>query len=145
MNDIEMFEAMKQLRPDHVADYIRTTRELAATLKNALPGDDGVRLRDRMLASPVYKAMDTYAETLSIEGWDRRAELLDSWDGCRGVEVVRLHNGLQYVGVLEVVEYADDEYKGYVVHDSEGKFGFAFGQIQEASVNPDGRRFIILG
>ena len=144
MNDIDMFEAIRQLRPDEVADYIRTTRESADALLRALPGEMGHGLRGRIFGAPLYKAMVTHAETLSIRGWTERDELLDSWHGL-GVTVLSVSESSS--GTFVYRGPADDsEYKKYELIGSNGTaHRFVFGDVLEATVNPDGKRFIIIG
>lgn len=150
MNDIEMFEAVKALRADQIADYIEAIKGIASRLLEALPGDKGGGLSSRIFGAPLYKAMVTHLETLSIQEWDRCLELFDSWKGHNVVVVSAAASATKnsWTGRLDEVDVEQDtDYRRFLVSDLRGASSpsFSFEEIQDASISPDGVRFIIIG
>ena len=145
MYDSEVAKIVAKLRNDDVAEFVHTMRHLGTLLKEGVGGDQGVRLRDLLLGSPLYEAAVIHLEAASIAGWHEVDIVLDSWLG-REVELFRVRDGLMYYGKLAEDTKPDEGYKHYSLRDREaGPVYFSFNDILVATVNPDGKRYIIIG
>jgi len=147
MDNIELSSAINELRADDVAEFVSTMRKLGELLKGGVDGDRGILLRDELLGARIYEAAVIHSESQSIQGWNRIEKMLSSWDG-RDVEVINVDAGFAYYGTLvEDSADADEGYKRYKLlqQGEAGLRDFTFQDVQEAAVNPDGKRFIILG
>ena len=138
-------DAIQTLRVDDVAEFVDTMRSLGELLKFCVGGDQGLLLRDELLGARIYEAAVTHMEAQGITGWSEADTILDSWFG-RKVELFRVRDGLMYYGKLAEDTKPDEGYKHYSLRDREaGPVYFSFNDILVATVNPDGKRYIIIG